>query len=122
MTGSYDGQGQVKTILSRRYIISIYAKRKSYYISRCLRRRLEGQIRLRLDPRNRYCLILEQENNGKVSSVRGCAELWKTMEEAMQLKQDARFLFFSYRRQRPMGGLSSAGLEQSDIMGRNVSG
>lgn len=94
MTGSYDGQRQVKSILSRRYIISIYAKRKSYYISKCLRRRLEGQIRLRLDPQNRYCLILEQERNGKASAVRGCAELWKTMEETMQLKQDARFLFF----------------------------
>lgn len=94
MTGTYDRQEQVKSILSRRYIISIYAKRKSYYISRCLRRRLEGRITLRLDPKNRYCLILEQERIGEVPPMRGCAGLWKSMGETMRIEKDARFLFF----------------------------
>lgn len=97
MTEIYGGREWIRGILNRRYVISFYAKRKSYYVSRCLRERLNGKIHLRLDPEKRYCLILEQEPGENVRTIYGCAGLWKEIEEAMQIRQNVRFLFFPVR-------------------------
>lgn len=85
---------QVKEIMEMRNFITISAKRRSLYISKCFRRQLKGKVEISINPQKSNELILTDNRDGICKATYGCSKLWRQLENIMGEEHDVRFIFF----------------------------
>ena len=86
--------GWVKEILNMRNIVTISAKRKTLYISKYFREKLQGEIRITINQDNPKELILRESGEGECRMRSGCARLWSEIQAEMDVEDKVRFMFF----------------------------